>query len=197
MSSLRRRRRYVTLAAAALASALPAGCGRPSALRLTSYRDPYFPETFDVRLDECAYCLGPGSDYHIVGRALHTPADGGASVEQLVYVHMFWKPWPGKTFADPTMVDATIRYALVTEQGVAVYSGTGFVFPRQRRFSDELLVEIEDARLRVDCLSGEPPELLGAARVAGRLRARHDAGLAVDLRRRVELYAGLTSAQQQ
>jgi hypothetical protein len=166
-------------------------CARPTAsLQLTSYKDPYFPETYDVKLADCAYYVGPGGDYHIAGRASHTPDDGGGAITQLLHVHMFWKPWPGKTFDNPTTVDATIRYAIVTERGAAVYSGTGFVYPKKRRFSDDVIAKVEVARLSLESESGDPPELLGSARLAGKLMAKDDASLALDIRRQLDLRAG-------
>jgi hypothetical protein len=175
-----------------LAGSLLLGCNRPTAsLEITSYKDPYFPETYVVKLADCAYYVGPSGDYHLVGRAVHTPEDGGGgTIEQLLHVHLFWKPWPGKTFDNPTSVDATIRYAIVTESGRAIYSGTGFVYPKRRRLSDDVVARIEAGRLRLESQTGEPPELLGAARLTGVLVAKDNASLAVDLRRRLDLYGG-------
>ncbi|MFQ5805635.1 MAG: hypothetical protein ACE5I3_04205 [Phycisphaerae bacterium] len=192
MSDRRQLRPRLLFVVWATPSVVLLGCTRPSAaLELTSYKDPYFPETYEVALADCAYYVGPGGDYHVVGRASHTPEDGtGGTITQLLHVHLFWKPRPGKTFDNPTTVDAIIRYAIVTDSGVAVYSGTGFVYPKRRRVSDELIAEIEIARLRLDSEAGDAPELLGAARLTGKLVAQNNASLAVDLRRQLDLHAG-------
>jgi hypothetical protein len=173
------------------------GCSRPTAsLELTSYKDPYFPETYEIELADCAYYVGPDGDYHIVGRAAHSPEkSNGGTVEQFVHAHLFWKPWPGKTFAHPTTVDATIRYAIVTEQGTAVYCGTGFVYPKKRRLTDGIIARVEQARLRLESQVGDAPELIGAARLAGKLVAEDNPCLAVDLRRQLELHAGRPPSQ--
>jgi len=197
MTDRRRRRRWLLLGALAASPIVMSGCTRASAsLEITSYKDPYFPETYQVELADCAYYVDPGGDYHIAGYASHTPADGGGgTIEQLMHLHLFWKPWPGKTFDNPTTVDATLRYAIVTGQGAAVYCGTGFVYPRKRRMSDDLIVQIEAARLRLEAQLGDPPELLGDARVVGELVAEHNASRTVDLRRRLDLYAGLSESK--
>jgi hypothetical protein len=168
------------------------GCTRPSAfLEITSYKDAYFPETYVVTLADCAYYVDSGGDYHVVGRAVRTPEEpGGGTIEQLLHVHLFWKPWPGKTFDDPSSVDAILRYAIVTDAGVALYSGTGFVYPRKRWMSEDVIARIEEARLRLDSQTGDSPELLGDARLAGTLVAKRNRSLAVDLRRRLDLHAG-------
>jgi hypothetical protein len=178
-------------AAATVLPVLLLGCASSTGtLELTSYKDPYLPETYQVAFNESAYYTGPGGDYHIVGRATHVPEDNpDGKISQLLHVHLFWKPWPGKTFDDPSTVDATIRYAILTEQGAAVYCGTGFVFPKKRRMSDKLLVKIENARLRLERQDGDAPDLLGSARAAGELVADSNAALAIDLRRELDLRA--------
>jgi hypothetical protein len=174
---------------------LCSGCARPAGtLELTSYKDPYFPETYQVEFGECAYYVGPSNDYHIVGRDTHDLEDGARrAVTQLMHVHLFWRPRPGKTFDNPSTVDATIRYAILTEQGAAVYRGTGFVYANKGSFSDTLRVEIENARLRLELQEGDAPDLLGAARVVGELSAEANATLALDLRRELDLRSAPTA----
>lgn len=188
-------RRQLRLSLLFVATTLPMfvlGCTRPTgSLELTSYKDPYFPETYEVELDECAYYAGPGGDYHIVGRATHIPEDNpGGEITQLLHVHLFWQPRPGKTFDNPSSVDATIRYAILTEQGAAIYCGTAFVYPKKHRTGDDITVKIESARLRLESQDGEPPELIGTARLRGKFVADNDPSLTVDLRRELDLRAG-------
>ena len=180
------------LLALALSLVLMPGCMQPtSALQLTSYKDPYFPETYSVAFTECAYSVDAGGDYHIVGRATRIPADGSeATVTQLLHIHLFWNPEPGKTFDHPSSVDATIRYAIVTERGTSVHCGTGFVFLERQRMSDRVVARVEAARLRPASQHGEPTEVLGDARVTGTLVAERDACLAIDLRRELDLHSG-------
>ena len=184
---LRRSLLFATLAALPI---LLSGCAHATGnLELTSYKDPYSPATYDVQWDDCAYYTDPGGDYHIVARTTHIPEDGGGEITQVMHVHLFWRPKPGKTFDNPSTVDATIRYAILTEQGATVYCGTGFAYPKQRRTSDKLLVKIENARLRLESQNGDAPDLLGNARAAGELLAENNAALAVDLRRQLDLHA--------
>ena len=159
-----------------------------SSLEFTSHKDPYAPRAYTLTLDQCAYYVGPGGDYHIVGGTTHSDADG-AEIRQYVHVHLFWKPWPGKTFDNPSSVDATVRYAIVTGQGAAMYSGTGFVYLKKKRLSDAIVAKIEDARLRLDSQSGSPPDVLGPTRLNGTLVAEKKENLAIDLRRQLEVLA--------
>jgi hypothetical protein len=157
---------------------------------LVSYKDPYFPEPYTVEFSQCAYQVDNCGDYHFVGRATREPVDGGSGrITQLLYVHLFWRPRPGKTFADKTNSNATIRYAIVTDSGVAVYAGTGFVYPKRKRFGSDVVATLERARLRLESLVGQAPELLGEARLTGKLVARQDPNLTMDVRRELELHA--------
>jgi len=176
-------RRFVVLV---LGAGLVSGCAS-SVIELTSYKDPYFPEHYQARLDECAYYLDPDGDIHAVGRSQHNDEHG--TLTQLVHVHIFWKPWPGKTPADQTATDAVIRYILARPSGRAVYEGTGFAFPRKQR-GGELQIAIESAALRPLSQSGELPDVLGTARLVGLLRAVDRPGTAAHLIREMDRLSG-------
>jgi hypothetical protein len=168
------------------------GCKRPiGELELTAYKDPVSPQTFDVKLWEGAYYVEPGGDYHIVGRSVHQPAGGAGTGEitQLVHIHMFWRPRPGKTFANSSMIDAVLRYAIVTDQGAALYDGTACVFVK-KTYGGKLKITLEGGRLQLSAQDGTAPEILGAARVEGELTAGPDSSLALQLRREIDLRAG-------
>jgi hypothetical protein len=167
------------------------GCGRPSArIELISYKDPYFPEPYAVQFAECAYQIDACGDYHIVGRATDSPGNpGNGAITQLLHVHLFWKPTPGKTFADETSNDATIRYAIITDSGTAVYAGTGFVYPKHRWFDSDVVGKLECAQLRLESQFGDAPDLLGDTRLTGILVAEQNRNLTVEVRRELELHA--------
>jgi len=171
---------------------LPAGCGRSTGvLELTSYKDAYTPQTYEVEIEECVYYTEPGGDYHILGRARYTPDDDpDGEIVQLLHVHLFWKPYPGKTYDNPTTIDATLRYAVITARGDTFYSGTGYAYPKKMRRGDDIVLTIEGGRLAPDSQHGEGPEVLGAARILGKMTAKKDHALAMDLRREIDLRAG-------
>lgn len=161
---------FVAVAAAAVALTLSGGCmRRESALNFVSFRDPHFPESYRVVFDVCVYRLEPAGDYQIAARSSRSPASGGGPIVQMLHIHVFWKPRPGRTFDDPTAVDAALRYVVSSEAGTSIYRGTGFVYPRRERFGGGLVAEVESGRLLLEARHGEPPEVLGDARLSGRL----------------------------
>jgi hypothetical protein len=136
----------------------------------------------------CAYWIDAGRDIHIAGRAECKEKDDRAPVTQYLHVQVYWHPYPGRTYADPTATDALIRYVVATGNGVAVYSGTGFAFPQQK-LGGELEVVVESGRLQLELRTGDAPDLLGETRLTAVLRARKDAGAAVKLIRTTQLVA--------
>lgn len=183
MKSKPRRTGRACLLLAALAGAV-AGCQR-SSLELISYQDPYFPERYVLSLTTCAYRLGPSGDIHVAGRS-ERQTDVGTTTQHL-HVHVYWKPWPGKTSADPTTTTAVLTYVVANEQGALVYRGTGFAYPR--RSAGRLRVDLESARLHLESRSGDIADLLGDARVRGTLYPADQATRAADLIRELELRA--------
>jgi hypothetical protein len=171
---------------------LAGGCARTplgSDLRLVSYKDPLFPETYRVSFTDCTYRQCPRGDYQIVARSTHGLKGAAGPVTQYVCLDVYWKPHPGKTFSNRTGTDATLRYVIVSDTGVSAYTGSGFVFPSQRKFPAALIAQLETGRLRPGAQTGHPPEILGEARITGDLVAKNDPHRAVDLLREMELLA--------
>lgn len=216
IGQLTRSRILLVLASLAL---LCAGCTTSAkTLQLTSYKDAYFPQDFDLHLDECVFYRDAGGDLHICGRSqrpvllsAETDADspyrhagdvqpvdepaGDARaqkaeadfVEQLLHIHIFWRPRPGKTHANPTTTDAIMRYGIVTGTGAALYTGTGFAYPKLKSRGKRLAVDVESARLALANDIGDAPTLLGPTRVQGRIVARERSATVIDIRRELDL----------
>ncbi|RMF75388.1 MAG: hypothetical protein D6744_13570 [Planctomycetota bacterium] len=165
-----------------------------SRLTLESYADPYFPEHYAVRFDRCSYYRLSDGDAQVAAHAGYLDAaEPSLAVDQYLHLHMFWKPWPGKTPDNPTSIDATVRYAIVTDDGAAVYEGTAYVYPRKARFSDDLLLKVESARLKRVAVVGEAPALLGDTRLVGTLRAKPDQAETLDIARYIDKTAAMES----
>ena len=167
----------------ALAAGLSAGCATSTVL-LVSYKDPYFPERIHIALSDGACWTDASGDIHAAARGTTQTAQGTAT--HYLCIHRFWSPKPGKTHAEESMTDATLRYCVSTENGVLVYTGTGFVFPK-KRLTGGLEINIESARLRLESRSGDLPDIFGNSRLTGTLLARDDPDAAADLIRQAEL----------
>ncbi len=181
-----------TLAALCVVACLN-GCGRPAptGLVLTSYKNADQPQIYTINLDSCVYYQDAGGDYHFAGRDVHiSDQPDGGEIQQLLHVHVFWKPIPGKTFDNASSIDAIYRYVLITQHGVAVYRGTGYVYPRKRRFSDRIRLEVDSGRLSLVGKSTGQADIIEAARLRGLLEAKSDRAAALDIRREIDILTG-------
>jgi hypothetical protein len=176
----------------ALAAAL-GGCGG-SALSVESYRDPYFPEEYTLRFDRCVYVRDASRDVHILAEASSSETGDAAHVTQLLGIHVYWNPVPGRTPDHPSASTATLCLHVRTADGDVRYAGTGFVFPDRALLSDDLVATVEHARLLPAGRSGEAADALGEVLLNGKLRARNDGPLATHLRRELALRSGVTKA---
>lgn len=172
---------------------LPGCGGSGSHVTFTSYRDAYFPEDLTVEFAECVHFVDASGDYRILARRVDD-GDTSEPVEQMLHVHLFWKPRPGWTFTNPTMNDALVRFLVRSGDDATLYSGTGFVSLQPRKLDDGVRVNLERARL--DCVAGRdtPTDVLGTARASGRVLSRPDPARAVDLLRTFEQRADALSA---
>jgi hypothetical protein len=161
------------------------GCA-PARLEFTSYKDAYFPEKVQLPLQTCAFRTQPSGDIDIAGRGVTKNAEGETT--QYLSVHIFWRPKPGKTYADSTTTDALLRYVVVTPNGTLTYAGTGFVFPK-KTFGNGLAVDVESSRLRLESQTGTVNDALGDICLAGKITPSKNATVAVDLAREIELAA--------
>ncbi len=173
-------------AIALLLLGLLAGCqARDSRLEVTSLRDPYFPETYTLALDDCHYHVDGGGDI-LVGAVTHQGlGDGQMPVEQVLTLRVYWRPRPGKTHDDPSTSDALIDYGIYTENGMVRYEGTAFAYVNRPDASGRRRVDLENARLKIRDTHGQAPDVLGGARLRGVLYAEADSNAALSLSRRL------------
>ena len=165
-----------------------AGCrSQTSCVELVSYMDPLAPERYVVELADCVYRVDHGGRIQAVGRAVDSSGD--EATRQYVLAEVYWRPLPGKTNVDSSTADMLLRYVIATDTGVAVYSGTGFTLPRKKR-GDRLAIEIESGRLQLETLSGDMPDMLGAAHLTGSFVADQDGVAAAQLIREMQLQSG-------
>lgn len=160
-------------------------------VELVSYRDPYFPHRAQFDFDERCYRYDSGGDLHVAARR-STPAvsvDSGP-VEELLHIHLFWKPIPGRTNTDPHSNNAVIRYLIHTPQGWALYGGTGFVFPSQR-WDGKLDVQLETSGLKLVRESGTAPESLGVSRLTLQMSVAESPAAALALARDIDILTGV------
>jgi hypothetical protein len=159
------------------------GCAG-SRVDFVSYKDPYFPERFPVAFDDVRYWTTPDGAVEVIARK-----SGKRTAEDPAYylhVRVFWKPVPGRTFADSTGTDAMLRYVVTRGQERQTYTGTGFVFMK-KQLDGRLEIQIESARLRFQASPGGAEDSLGDMRISGAVYAAKDPGGGANLARESQL----------
>jgi hypothetical protein len=157
-------------AALALGGGALAGCGGSADVAIRSYKDPYFPEKLRVRFENGSYWRAADLDIHAISERETIDEMTDEVTRQYLYVVLYWRPNPGRSFDDPTQSNALYRYVVATSSGVATYVGTGFAYP-EGQAGRPLDIALESAALRLESTSRDLPDVLGELELTGTLRA--------------------------
>lgn len=150
-----------------LPAVLCAGCagGGRLALRSAEHADRVLLGNFNQGI----YGFDDRNTLHVV----LIEGEAGAPA-QAVHVQMYWTPRAGRTPIDENATNATVHYIVFTGEGAGVYSGGGFLFPRNDPGERSLHAEVRNASLRLLDASGDFSDRLGLATASGGFRARRD-----------------------
>jgi hypothetical protein len=127
-----------------LCLALAAGCA-PRATRLQLQEVDAAGQTRDFFQDfeECYYALTPAGNLNVVMRSqIPSTVDPSQIIEQVVHLHCFWRPVPGTTYAEESMINGYACYMIKTGRAAVSYEGGMFatfkINPRTRRITGKL-----------------------------------------------------------
>ena len=96
--------------------------------------------------------------------------------EQIVTIRLFWRPRAGKTPIDPNATNAAIQYVIFDGDGgdVGIYTGAGFLFPRNKPNFDRFNGGLWQANLQLSARTVGFKDLLGQAHLSGDVKATFD-----------------------
>jgi hypothetical protein len=167
----------------ALSVVAVAGCGpRSTGFRVTDYRDDGAPQEYYEAFDECYYCVDARGHADIVARRHPAPTD--ASVEpitQVIHIRQVWSAIPGRTFANTSMINATVSYFILSHAGGAAFDGGGFITFFENRKGTEIRGKLESSDLTPREGFPGAGDLFSRAVVTGQFRATHDERRARDI----------------
>ena len=127
----------------------------------------------DLSDEELAAFTAPDSSW--------TEIDG-----QIVHVHMFLAPKAGQTPIETTAANATVRYAVLTQGQIGVYTGAGFLLPRGTAGDSHFGATLSNATVRLDRATPGFVDLLGPSRLELSFRATREPRTAAELRARID-----------
>jgi len=97
-----------------------------------------------------------------------TPVEGSfTGISQTLILRVFWDPKPGVTTLDPSGINTTIRFIVMTPNGSGMYEGSGFVRIHGKPGDKQLTISIVDGEMRLTNSSGYFVDALGPSRITG------------------------------
>lgn len=109
---------------------------------------------------------------------------------QTIHIHLFWKPRPGRTYAESSQTNATIVYCIMTNYGIVKYEGAGFVYFKHSRDGKKITGKIESSTLYPSHFVGEPADVFGRCRLDGTFTALEDRRAVVEVQRKLRKRLG-------
>jgi len=173
--------------------AIPAltGCGTHARVRLTS---PLTGATLSPRLTTRAYSYADENTVDIYLSDL-TPEELGLPIDpdpakrpvgQIVHIHMFIRPSPGKTPIEPQASNCSIRHLILAPGATGLYGGGGFLLPSSSASSGTFGGTISAGTLRLQAASPTFNDALGPTGVRASFKVKENRELALTIARRLE-----------
>lgn len=152
------------------------GCApRETRLEIQAFRDDGETELLFQQFETCYYALSAGGHMDIVMQS-ETPSriDPTQTILQAVHLRGFWKPLPGTTLAEETMINGTVCYMIVTGTAAVGYHGGLFISFKENPRRGRLTGKVESSRLTPLRKRGGAQEPFAAALAKGTFVAKRD-----------------------
>lgn len=169
-----------------------AGCQKPvNRITIETFAEPLRPERYATDFPEAYFAETPRGGLEILLRWRQPSSlDPTQQMEQVVHIETFWKPRYGTTRAEATMINARLRFAILTPPTGVAYEGGGFLTCTMSRDGSVLDATLESGNLAPARVAGGAKEPFGPARVSGVIRAVRDRRNVVLLRQEAERKLG-------
>jgi len=168
-----------------------AGCGTYANITLES---PLSGATLLPRLTTAAYTFSDENTVDIYlsdlsPAQLGVPFDDSASgwpTGQMMHIHMFIRPSPGKTPIEPQSSNCTIRHMILAPGATGLYGGGGFLLPSSSATSGTFGGSISAGTLRLQAASDNFNDALGPTALRASFKVKENRELAATMSRRFE-----------
>ena len=148
------------------------GCQQPETrFRIATYAPNGTVEPLFQDFDECYFSTDARGNIDLVAVRRTVSESGDARLTQVVHVRTIYRAVPGSTHVDRTMINALVNYAILSDGGGACYEGGGFLYTEEYQQQDQLVGQLQEARLHPYRRTGEAPDLFDRAELTGRFKA--------------------------
>lgn len=110
----------------------------------------------------------------------------GHPTGQIMHIHMFIRPSPGKTPIEPQASNASIRHLILAPGAKGLYGGGGFLLPSGAASSGIFKGKITAGTLKLQAATERFNDALGPTEVRANFRVKEDPELAAKIARRFE-----------
>jgi hypothetical protein len=176
--------RHPGLALLCIAATLgSAGCQpRTTRVRIRDFSRADGPRSLFQEFDDAYYLLDAAGNLDLLLRR-RSPSEAIPTehITQTILVRSYWRPIPGTTAIESSMINARITYVIQSGRATCIYEGNGFVSFSEQRKGRSLSGRIESGHLRPTGEIGNPPHPFGRAQVEGTFHAVNDARRATHL----------------
>jgi len=149
---------------------------RPLELQPVKRATPIAPQ-----FSESYYYYDRDQDIYMVMRSHSKDPATGKPVEQVVTIRAFWHPIGGVTTLNPTAINATFRYLIMTPDAVGMYEGAGFIRLQSKTGMKKFEARVMDGDMTLTQASATFVDAIGRARINGYIKATYDDAKAMDL----------------
>jgi hypothetical protein len=133
------------------------------------------------RFQEAYYYFDREHTLFFVMRSKTVDKATSKTVEQFATFRVFWYPVGGRTTMDPTALNATYRYVVISGNVVGMYEGAGFVRLWDNDGDHRMRARLMDGDLRLTEASAGFVDTIGRSRVRGNFSAIYDDAKALDM----------------
>lgn len=168
------------LAALILAAGTLSGCGlfkgTAGAIEVRSLSDDPVTLASDFTTGLFTYDedTGAGASFMLTDVPLDDLFAGKVSSGQILHVQVLWIPLAGSTPMDASATNASIRYVVVADGEVGVYSGAGFAMPLDDLNDKRVTISLRDATLQLQDSTAGFNDLLSPANLSGNFKTQRD-----------------------
>ncbi len=131
------------------------------------------------RFGQSYYYVDRDQDVYFVMRSNITQA--GQPIEQVMTIRVFWQPRGGVTTMNPTALNATFRYVVISPTAMGIYEGAGFVRLDSKLGASPFKARVIDGDMRLSQATVGFQDSLGRAHLNGAFTATYNDAQAVDM----------------
>ena len=167
----------ICIAAAVAVVAGPFGCRSApfNRVKVTDIRSDATPQLHYEDFDESYFRMRDGGLIDLVLRKqTRATADQTRKIVQIIVLRSYWKPFPGRTYANDSMLNANLCYVLIKGDSAISYEGGGFFQYAAKKGGEVITGKLEGGDLQPLRAVGGDLGIFERARITGKFKARRD-----------------------